>query len=134
MHLVYFFTFFGSLLVIVGLYKTISHYYKVNNYKKVDGFFSDYIVKKFNSRYYHSNLFFPIVTYEISGKKYKKEYNKGFRDEFSASNCIGKRVSVFYNENNPVDSTFFIEKSYFLIIIGLLFLIFPIIVFVELFK
>ena len=133
METIYLLAVIGILFIGDGLYKTISHSYKVNNYKKIDVFFSDYVVKNFNSRWYHSKVYFPVVSYEVLGKKYKKNYNRGFSDEISSMNCIGKKVTVFYNENNPSDATFLVDKSYIEIIIGILFLIFPFMIFIELF-
>ena len=126
-------TILGLFLFFYGLYNIFSHVYKVNNYKKIVGHFTDYTIIRPYARTIFSKKYFPIVSYEVSGKIYKKRFNRAFLDDFSAINCIGQSVIVFYNEKDPFDATFLVDKSYICVIIGILLLIFPGIIFISMF-
>lgn len=130
MELVYIFCLCGFLLIGYGLCKLIYYNHAIRNYKKTDGVIVDYIPEdNYNSDTGGSNKTYrPLISYMVNGKTYKKDYYKGYGFESSARKNIGRKVYVYYNENDPFSVVFLNEDGIPIIIFGLIFLIIPIIV------
>ena len=133
MELVYIFCLCGFLLIGYGLYKLLYYNYAIRNYKKIEGTIIDYTPEdNYNPETGgFDRSYRPHIKYEINGKTYRKDYYKGYGFGNSARKNIGRKVVLYYDENDPYTTVFLGENGIACIIIGLLFLIIPVIIFFK---
>lgn len=90
-----------------------------NNYKVCEGII---IKSKFTLHNNSTWLKSPIVSYVVNEKKYETTLNVGINGIFSFF-IKGKKVKVYYNENNPKITSFYnmpaLMFGAFIIIVGL---------------
>lgn len=94
-----------------------------NNYKVCDGIIKDTKFKIINFNWMKT----PIVSYTVNGKKYETTANFGINGIVSFF-IKGKKVKVYYKEDNPKITSF---NNYTPIILGIIFSIIGIYVIVD---
>lgn len=120
MELIYCFCIISLILIVGGLYKLLYYNYAKKNYSVVIGKIGDFeevTTSEFNTAKY------PLIHYAVNGHTYKK---RG-----CGRVIMGKPIKVYYNPSDPYKCVLEGDNGFALIICGLIFLIIPIILFIN---
>ena len=130
MELVYMFIIISVILLGCGFYKLFYYNYAIKNYKQCEGVIVDYTAEdNYNPETGgFDRSFRPLVSYTINGKTYKKDGYKASAFEGSSRKNIGKKVILYYDDKDPQKVVFLKDNGIPRIILGLIFLIIPVIV------